>query len=88
LTSSRAILVNTIFGSLCMLLAAYHCATHIQMEWAVMLPFFATMVFGGRAAGTWWRCRKEADLRLPAQIMTAVTLLSLTGTLSVYAATL
>jgi hypothetical protein len=86
LTSSRSIFINTLFGSTCMLLAAYHCGSHQQMEWAIILPFFTTMLFGGRAAGTWWRCRKDADLRLPAQLMTAVTALSLTATISAYAA--
>ncbi|HEY3898777.1 MAG TPA: hypothetical protein VGM54_09205 [Chthoniobacter sp.] len=84
LTSSRSVLLNTLFGSACMLLAAYHCASHQKMEWAVMLPFFTTMLFGGRAIGTWWRCRKETELRLPAQLFTAVTALSLTATISAY----
>jgi hypothetical protein len=84
LTSSRSVLLNTIFGSACMLLAAYHTAAHSRMEWAIMLPFFTTMLFGGRAIGTWWRSRKESDLRLPAQIMTAVTALTLTATITAY----
>jgi len=86
LTSSRSIFLNTLFGSNCMLLAAYHAASHDKMEWAIMLPFFTTMLFGGRAVGTWWRSRKEADLRLPAQLMTGVAGLSLTATISAYLA--
>jgi hypothetical protein len=86
LTSSRSIFLNTIFGSTCILLAAYHSATHRQMEWAIMLPFFTTMLFGGRAVGTWWRSRKEMELRLPAQLMTAVAALALTATISAYIA--
>jgi hypothetical protein len=86
ITSSRSIFLNTLFGSTCMLLAAYHTASHHQMEWAIMLPFFTTMLFGGRALGTWWRSRKDAELRLPAQLMAAVTALSLTATLTAYAA--
>jgi hypothetical protein len=84
LTSSRSIMLNTVFGSACMMLSAYHAATHQKMEWAIMLPFFTTMLFGGRAMGTWWRSRKEADLRLPAQLMTGVAALSLTATISAY----
>ena len=84
LTSSRSTLLNTIFGSTCMLLAAYHIASHQMVEWAIMLPFFTTMLFGGRAVGTWWRSRKETELRLPAQLMTGVAALSLTGTISAY----
>jgi hypothetical protein len=86
LTSSRSMFLNTIFGSTCMMLAAYHAANHHKMEWAIMLPFFTTMLFGGRAIGTWWRSRKEAELLLPAQLMTGVTALSLTATISAYMA--
>lgn len=86
ITGNRSVFLNTMFGSACMLLAAYHAASHRQMEWAIMLPFFTTMLFGGRAMGTWWRSRKDADLRLPAQLMTAVTVLSLTATISAYVA--
>ncbi|MDR3404881.1 MAG: hypothetical protein P4L99_20420 [Chthoniobacter sp.] len=86
ITSSRSIFLNTMFGSTCMLLAAYHAAYHQKMEWAIMLPFFTTMLFGGRAMGTWWRSRKDADMVLPAQLMTGVTALSLTATISAYLA--
>jgi len=85
LTSSRSILLNTAFGSICMLLAAYHVARHHGLEWAIMLPFFTTMLFSGRALGIWWRSRKERDLRFPAQIMATVAALSLTATLTTYA---
>jgi hypothetical protein len=84
LTSSRSIFLNTLFGSTCMLVAAYHVASHERMEWAIMLPFFATMLFGGRAMGTWWRSRKEADLRFPAQLMAGLAALCLTATISAY----
>jgi len=84
ITSSRSIFLNTMFGSTCMLLAAYHAANHQKMEWAIMLPFFTTMLFGGRAMGTWWRSRKDADMVLPAQLMTGVAGLSLTATISAY----
>jgi hypothetical protein len=84
LTSSRSILLNTIFGSICMLLAAYHCAMHSHLDRAVMLPFFTTMLIGGRAIGIWWRSRKETELRFPAQLLTGVAALSLTATVSVY----
>jgi peptidoglycan/LPS O-acetylase OafA/YrhL len=84
LTSSRSIFVNAILGSACMLVAAYHSASHRQVELAIMLPFFTTMLFGGRAMGTWWRSRQENDLRLPAQLMAAVAALSLTATISTY----
>ena len=85
LTSSRSIFMNTMFGTLCLMVSAYHAAAHHSVEWAVMLPFFTTMLFGGRALGTWWRSRKEAELRLPAQLMTAVAALTLTAALAAYA---
>jgi len=85
LTSSRSALLNTIFGSVCMLLAAGHVTSHHRLEWAIILPFFTTMLFGGRFLGIWWRSRKENELRLPAQIMTAVAALALTATITTYA---
>jgi hypothetical protein len=51
-----------------------------------MLPFFTTMLFGGRAMGTWWRSRKDTALLLPAQLMGAVAAVSLTATITAYAA--
>jgi hypothetical protein len=85
LTSSRSVLANTLFGTISLLLSAYHAGSAQGTEWAIMLPFFTTMLFGGRAIGTWMRCRKDAELRLPAQLMTAVAGLALTATLAAYA---
>jgi hypothetical protein len=85
LTSSRSIFMHTMFGTICMMLAAYHAAAHHGIEWAIMLPFFTTMLFGGRAMGTWWRSRKDSALRLPAQLMAAVAAVALTATLTAYA---
>lgn len=86
LTSSRSTLINTLFGTVCLMLAAYHCASRQQMEWAIMLPFFTTMLFVGRAAGTWWRSRKETDLLLPARLLAVVAGLAFTATVSAYVA--
>lgn len=86
ITSNRSVFMNTMFGTISMLLAAYHTATHRQMEWAIMLPFFTTMLFGGRAMGVWWRSRKDAELRLPAEIMTAVAGLAAVATITAYTA--
>lgn len=82
LTSSRSILLNTIIGVVGMMFAASHASVHKGVEWAVILPFFITMLFGGRAIGTWLRSRKNSELRLPAQIMAAVAALTLTATLT------
>lgn len=85
LTSSRSIFLHTMFGTVCMMLAAYHAATGRGLEWAVTLPFFTAMIFGGRAIGTGWRSRKDRELRRPAQLMAAVAGLALTATLTAYA---
>jgi hypothetical protein len=80
LTSSRSVLLNTVFGSTALLAAAYQAAARTQPDWAIILPFFCTMLFGGRFVGLWWRSRKEAELRLPAQLIGSVAVLALTAT--------
>ena len=85
LTSNRTAFVHTMFGTVCMMLAAYHAATGRGVEWAITLPFFTAMLFGGRALGVWWRSRKETELQLPAQLMGAVAGLALTASLTAYA---
>ena len=84
LTSSRSIVLNTLIGTVCMMFAASHTSTHQAVEWAIILPFFTAMLFGGRAAGTWVRSRKNAELRLPAQIMAGVAALTLTSAFMAY----
>ena len=84
LTSNRSIFLHTMFGTICMMLSAYHAATHSGLEWAVMLPFFTAMLFGGRAMGTWRRSRKDAELLLPARIMTTVAVLTLGASIGAY----
>ena len=85
ITSNRTAFVHTMFGTVCMMLAAYHAASGHRTEWAFTLPFFTTMLFGGRAVGVWWRSRTDASLRLPAQLMGAVAGLALTASLTAYA---
>lgn len=84
ITSNRSVFFHTMFGTICMMLAAYHAAAHHEMQWSVMLPFFTAMLFGGRAIGTWWRSRKDAGLVLPAQLMTAVAALTLAASVTAY----
>ena len=86
ITSNRSIFLNTMFGTACMMLAAYHMAAGHDLQWAIMLPFFTAMLFGGRALGTGWRSRKEVELRLPAQLMAAVAVLALVGCVTAYMA--
>ncbi len=85
ITSNRTVFLHTVFGTLCMMLAAYHAAAHHDVQWSVMLPFFTAMLFGGRAIGTWWRSRQDAGLVLPAQLMTAVAALTLVASVTAYA---
>jgi hypothetical protein len=80
LTSNRSLMVYTMFGCLGMLCAAYHAVARVQTEWAIILPFFATMLYGGRAFGTWWRSRQEPELARPAQALWAATVLGLVAT--------
>jgi hypothetical protein len=84
ITGSRSIFLNTMFATTCMMLAAYHVVGQRGLEWAVTLPFFASMLFGGRAIGTGWRSRKEAQLRLPAQLMAGIAFMTLTASIAVY----
>ena len=86
LTSSRSVVVNVLFGSFMLLYAAYQATAREQPQWIFVLPFFATMLFAGRAAAWWWRTRREAELREPARVLTAVTALSLMATISAYVA--
>jgi hypothetical protein len=80
LTSNRTVIMNTMFGSMGMLFAAHHALARVETQWAVILPFFATMLYGGRAVGTWWRSRREPELVRPAQALWAATALALVAT--------
>lgn len=84
LTSSRGLLMNGVFGSLSLLYAAYEALARHKPEWTFVLPFFATMLFGGRAAGLWWRGRKEAELQLPARVVGTGAALALLATVMAY----
>jgi hypothetical protein len=84
LTSNRSLMVHIMFGCMGMLSAAYHALSHVQTQWAVVLPFFATMLYAGRACGTWWRSRREPELVRPAQALWTATGLALVATCSAY----
>jgi hypothetical protein len=85
LTSSRGVMLNTMLGTLGLLMAAAQAGHPAASASMVMIPFLVTMLFGGRAIGTWWRSRREKELRLPAQLMGAVAALALGATISAYA---
>ena len=67
-TSSRPSLFNGIFASLALLMSARLVATHSNAEMAVSLPILAGMLVFGRGLGTWWRSRKETELKTPATL--------------------
>lgn len=86
LTSSRAIMLNTVFGTFALLMAASRAGQPGQAQAAVIVSFLVAMLFGGRAMGVWWRSRKQVDLRGPARLMTAIAALSLFAAISAYVA--
>ena len=75
-TGHRTVLLNTLFGSFSFLYAAYEASARNRPEWAFVLPFFVSMLFGGRALGAWWRSRKEAEYGEPARILFATACLT------------
>jgi len=77
-------MLNTIFGTFALLMAASQAGRPGQAQAAVIVSFLVAMLFGGRAMGVWWRSRKEAELRGPARLMTAITALSLFAAVSAY----
>jgi hypothetical protein len=86
LTNSRAIMVNGVFSSFSLLYAAFEAQVRHRPEWSFVLPFFATMLLGGRAFGLWWRSRREKALQLPAQLLWTGSALSLGAAVSAYIA--
>lgn len=88
LTSSRTLLLHTIFGSSALLAAAYETTVRSQPHWTFILPFFTTMLFAGRFIGLAWRSREEKELRLPARLLGAIAAVTLTATLAASCSTL
>jgi hypothetical protein len=84
LTSSRSILVNVLVGSMGLLLAALVARTPSRNPIAYVVPFFVSMLFAGRALGTWWTSRKLAEWRLPSVLMFLAAGASLLASLVVF----
>ena len=84
LTSSRSIVLNTIIGVFCMMFAASHASVREDAEWAVILPFFTTMLFAGRGLGIWLRSEENVALRRPAQVMAIAAGLALIATITAW----
>jgi peptidoglycan/LPS O-acetylase OafA/YrhL len=85
LTSSRGVMLITMLGTLGMLMAAAQAQHPPVSASTVIIPFFVTMLFGGRAMGIWWRSREEKEMRRPARLMSAVAALALGATISAFA---
>jgi hypothetical protein len=84
LTNSRSMILNTFAASAGLMLSAFMCSTPGKVEIAWVIPFMVSMLFAGRGAGTLWRSRKQAELRLPSTLMFAVAGASLYATLMAY----
>jgi hypothetical protein len=77
LTSSRAIILNTVVATAGLLFAAFKCSTPGRGGIAYVIPFLVAMLFAGRGVGTYWRSRKETALRLPSTLMSATAAFAL-----------
>jgi hypothetical protein len=86
ITGQHRLMVHTFFGSFGLLFAAYHAVTHRHPEWAWLMPFFITMLFGGRAIGAVWRARNEDIYREPSRLLCGVAALSFVATLGAWIA--
>lgn len=84
LTSSRAIILNTVVATAGLLFAAFKCSSAGRGGIAYVIPFLVAMLFAGRGIGTYWRSRKETALRLPSTLMLATAAASLYATIAVY----
>ena len=86
--------MNTLFGSICMLFAAYqqevkiHAQTRAQIDahepWTYILPFLVTMLFLGRAIGLAIRSRKGGGFNCIIQNHHRITLVCALATASAY----
>src|SRR5258708_36043999 len=84
ITGQHRLMVHTYFGSFALLFAASPAVTHKQPEWSWLMPFFVTMLFGGRTMGAVWRARSEEVYREPSRLLCAVTAITLSATLGAY----
>ncbi len=85
LTSSRPMLGSVIFGSSGFLLAAYYAISHRNTQMIFIIPFFITMIFGGRAVAIFTRSlRGEKELRLPSTLLLGATTVSVAASVAAY----
>ena len=85
LTSSRPMLGSVVFGSFGFLLAAYYAVSHRNSQMIFIIPFFVTMIFGGRALAIFTRSlRGERELRLPSTLLIGTTTVSVAASVAAY----
>jgi hypothetical protein len=81
-TASKAVLINVIAGSLLLFYASDRAASQPHSEWAAIMPFFAAVLFAGRALGCWLGIREGVTLQTqkPIRVLTVLAVLCLFGT--------
>ncbi len=77
LTNSRSVAFNTLLSAAGLLLAAGLAESQRQPELSCAIPFMVFALFAGRAIGFGYRSRKETELRLPAMLLGAVSIVAL-----------
>jgi hypothetical protein len=82
LTSSKPLIVNTLFASAAFLICAYGVSVRQPGPFTVAVPFLVTMLLAGRTLAMYWRGfhKHEQDLLVPGHLMAAATLMGLIGT--------
>lgn len=78
LTSSRSVVFNTLLSSAGLLFAGHFVETQQNIQLSYVIPFLVFALFAGRAIGFGWRSRAEQELRIPAALLGAVSVLCLT----------
>jgi len=86
LTSSKPLIINMLFGSAGLLIAAYGFVAGNSSQMTVVIPFFITMLLTGRAVAISWRAyaRGEKELLVPSSLVSGAAMACLAGTIIAY----
>jgi hypothetical protein len=84
LTGSRAVMLNTLVGSMGLLLSAYAAGFQERNRMACIIPFFVSMLLAGWGLGTLWKSRSDTALRLPSTLMLIAATVSISAAFVVY----